>query len=61
MMHVLLLTNLGSTVFNAIRKQNTCVYINTLQPGRFPIAICLPYADVNSTSFGTERMESFVA
>lgn len=53
MMYVLLLTNLGSTVFSAIRKHNTCVYINTFKPGRFPSAICLLYADVNSTSPGT--------
>lgn len=58
MMHVLLLTNLGSTVFNSIRKHNTCVCINAFKPGRFPIAICLPYADVNSTSIGTQRMKS---
>lgn len=53
MMHVLLLTNLSSTVLNAIRKHYACVYINTFfKPERFPVAICLPYADVNSTSIG---------
>lgn len=37
------------------------ILIDFFKLERFPVAICLPYADVNSTSIGAYRMESFVA
>lgn len=45
MMYVLLLTNLGSTVFSAIRKPNPCVYILihlSLEDSQLPFVCHLP-------------------